>query len=112
MYSELEKSFLNISTYNELQWSLVDVKNQTCLETFREICEHVYHNLKKARVITAGIVLDEAAFLEEYGISPHQNTDEEKMRMKQDLATIHQHLGQIQAINGFWHLPLKNTSQH
>ncbi len=27
--SELGKSFLNISTYNELQWSLLDINNQT-----------------------------------------------------------------------------------
>ena len=31
LYSELGKSFLNISTYNELQWSLVDINNQTGL---------------------------------------------------------------------------------
>ena len=101
LYSELGKSFLNISTYNELQWSLVDINNQTGLETFREIREHAFHNLEKARVITAGIVLDGVAFLEEYGIPPHQYTDGQVKRMKQELATIHQNLGQIQAINGF-----------
>ena len=90
LYSEHGKSFLNISTYNELQWSLVDINNQTGLETFREICKHAYHNLGKARVITTGIVLDGVAFLKEYGIPPHQYTDEQKKRMKQDLATIHQ----------------------
>ena len=93
LYAELGKSFLNISTYTELQWSLVDINNQTGLETFREICEHAFHNLEKARAITAGIVLDGVAFLEEYGIPPHQYTDEQKMRMTQNLATIHQHLG-------------------
>lgn len=102
MYAELGKSFLHISTYNELQWSLLDINNQTTgLETLGEIREHAFHNLEKARVITAGIVLDGVAFLEEYGIPPHQYTDEQKMRMKQDLATIHQRLGQIQAFNGF-----------
>ena len=34
LYIELEKSFLHISTYNELQWSLDDINNQTGLETF------------------------------------------------------------------------------
>ena len=101
LYAELGKLFLHVITYNELQWSLVDINNQTGLETFREICKHAFHNLEKARVITAGIVLDGVAFLEEYGIPPHQYTDEQKMRMTQDLATIHQPLGQIQAINGF-----------
>ena len=71
LYAELGKSFLHISTYNELQWSLVDINNQTGLETFREICKHAYHNLKKARVITA-VVLNGVAFLDEYGIPPHQ----------------------------------------
>ena len=47
LYAELGKSFLNISTYNELQWSLVDINNQTGLETFREICEHTYHTSRK-----------------------------------------------------------------
>ena len=28
-YAELGKSFLHVSTYNELQWSLVDINNQT-----------------------------------------------------------------------------------
>ena len=101
LYAKLGKSFLHISTYNELQWSLVDIKTQTGLETLREICKHAFHNLEKARVITAGIVLNGVAFLKEYRIPPRQYTYEQKMRMKQDLATIHQRLGQIQAINGF-----------
>ena len=66
LYAELGKSFLHISTYNELQWSLVDINNQTGLESLREIRKHAFHNLEKARVITAGIVLDGVAFLEEY----------------------------------------------
>ena len=65
LYSELGKSFLNIGTYNELQWSLLDNSSQTGLETIREIYKHAFHNLEKARVITAGIVLDGVAFLEE-----------------------------------------------
>ena len=86
LYAELGKSFLHISTYNELQWSLLDINNQTTgLETLGEIREHAFHNLEKARVITAGIILDGVAFHEEYGIPPHQYTDEQKMRMKQDL---------------------------
>ncbi len=47
MYAELGKSFLHISTYNELQWSLVDINNQTGLEKCREIREHAFHNLEK-----------------------------------------------------------------
>ena len=62
LYAELGKSFLHVSTYNELQWSLVDINNQTGLETLREIHEDAFYNLKKARVITAGIVLDGVAF--------------------------------------------------
>ena len=45
LYAELGKSFLHVSTYNELQWSLVDINNQTGLEKSREICEHAFHNL-------------------------------------------------------------------
>jgi hypothetical protein len=62
---ELGKTFLNTSTYYELHWSLLDNSSQSDLETIREICEHAFHNLEKARVITAGIVLDGVAFLEE-----------------------------------------------
>lgn len=101
LYSELGKSFLNISTYNELQWSLLDTSIQTGLESITEIHEHAFQNLKKATVIPTGIVLYGVAFLKEYGVHPHLYTDEQWNRMKQDLVTILQNFGQIQAINVF-----------
>jgi hypothetical protein len=50
IYAELGKSFLHISTYNELQWLLVDINNQTGLETLREICKHAFITSRKQGV--------------------------------------------------------------
>ena len=101
LYSELGKLFLKTSTYNELQWLLLDSSHESDIESIREICECAFHNLKKARVIIAGIVLDRVPFLEELGFTPHHHTHEQQNTMKQDLATIHQQLGLIQELDGF-----------
>ena len=58
LYSELGKSLLSSSTYNELQWSLLDTSHESDMESIREIHECAFQNLEKARVIIAGIVLD------------------------------------------------------
>ena len=63
LYSELGKLFLKTSTYNELQWLLLDTSHESDIESIREICECAFQNLKKARVIIAGIVLDRVPFL-------------------------------------------------
>ena len=101
LYSELGKLLLKTSTDNELQLSLLDTSHKSDIESFREIHECAFHNLEKARVIIAGIVLDRVLFLEELGFTPHHHTHEQQNTMKKDLATIHQQLGQIQAIDGF-----------
>ena len=100
LYSELGKSFLKTSTYNELQWSLLDTSHESSIESIREICECAFQNLKQARVIIAGIVLDRVLFLEELRFSPH-HPHEQQNTMKQDLATIHQQSSLIQALDGF-----------
>jgi hypothetical protein len=101
LYSELGKLLLKTSTDNELQLSLLDTSHESDIESIREIRECAFHNLKKTRVIIAGIVLDRVQFLEELGFTPHHHTHEQQNTMKKDLATIHQQLGQIQAIDGF-----------
>jgi hypothetical protein len=58
LYSKLGISFLKTSTYNELQWSLLDTSHESDIESIREIHECAFQNLKNARVIIAGIVLD------------------------------------------------------
>jgi len=59
-------------------------------------------NLEKARVIFAGIVLDAVPFMEEFGLNHHHHrTHEQQNTMKQELATIHQLLGRIQAMDVF-----------
>jgi len=39
--------------------------------------------------------------MEEFGLNYHHNAHEQQNTMKQELATIHQHLGLIQAMGGF-----------
>ena len=90
-----------IGTYNELQWLVLDISSNSGLETIREICQCAFQQLEEARVITAMIVLDGVPFLEEFGFPHHQYKHEQKNRMKQDLATIHQQFSQIEALNGF-----------
>ena len=58
LYSKLGISFLKTSANNELQWSLLDTSHESDIESIREIHECAFQNLKKARVIIAGIVLD------------------------------------------------------
>ncbi len=65
LYSELGKLFLSTSTYNELQWLLLDTRHKSDMESIQEICECAFQNLKKARVMIAGILLDEVPFMEE-----------------------------------------------
>ena len=71
LYSKLGKSLLKTSTYNELQWLLLDTSHKSDIESIREICECAFQNIKKARVIVAGIVLDRVPFLEELEFTPH-----------------------------------------
>ena len=96
LYSKLGKSILSTSTYNELQWSLLDTSHESDMESIREICECAFKSLEKARVIIAGIVLDGVPFMEEFGLNHHHHTHEQKNTMKQELATNHQQLGLIQ----------------
>ena len=63
------------------------------MESIQEICECAFQNLEKARVIIAGIVLDGGSILEEFRFIHHHQTHEQKIMIKQDLATIHQQLG-------------------
>ena len=51
LYSKLGKLFLSTSTYNELQWLLLDTSCKSDMESIQEICEYAFQNLKKARVI-------------------------------------------------------------
>ena len=62
---------------------------------------YAFQNLEKARVIIAGIVLDGVSFMEEFGLNHHHHTHEEQNTMKQELATICQQIGLIQAMDGF-----------
>ena len=101
LYSELGQSLLKTSTHSELQWSLLDTSRESEIESIRDIRECAFHNLEKARVIISGIVLDGVTFMEEFGFTNHHHTHEQQNTMKQDLATIHQQLGLIQALDGF-----------
>ena len=66
LYSELGKSLLSSSTYNEFQWWLLDTSCESDIKSMREIRECAFQNLVKARVIIAGIVLDGVSFMEEF----------------------------------------------
>ncbi len=79
----------------------MDTSHESDIESIREIRECAFHNLEKARVIITGIVLDRVPFLAELGFTPHCHTHEQQNTMKQDLATIYQQLGLIQALNGY-----------
>ena len=100
LYSELGKSFLSSSTYNEFQWSLLDTSRESDIESMREICECAFQNLEKARVIIAGIVLDGVLFMEEFRLNHHHHTHDQQNTMKQELTTIHQQFGLIQVLDG------------
>ena len=101
LYSELGQSLLKTSTHSELQWSLLDTSHESEIESIRDIRECAFHNLKKARVISSGIVLDGVTFMEEFGFTNHHHTHDQLNTMKQELAKIHQQLGLIQALDGF-----------
>ena len=73
LYSRLGKLFLSSSAYNELQWSLLDTNHESDMESIQEIRECAFQNLKKARVIIAGIVLDGVPFMEEFGLHHHHH---------------------------------------
>ena len=88
------------STYNELQWSLLDTSRESDMESIQEIHE-AFQNLEKARVIIAWMVLDGVMFMEEFRLNDHHHTQEQQNTMKQELASIHQLLGLIQAMDGF-----------
>jgi hypothetical protein len=101
LYSKLGISFLCTTTCDELQWSILDTSCKSDMESIQEICECAFQNLKKARVIIAGIVLDGVPFMEEFGLNHLHHTHEQQNTMKQEHATIHQQLGLIQAVDGF-----------
>jgi hypothetical protein len=86
----------------------LDSSHDSDIESIREIHECVFHNLEKARVIIVGMVLDRVPFLEELGFTPHHHTHEKHNTTKQDLATIHQQLGLIQALDGCWTTALED----
>jgi hypothetical protein len=73
------------------------------MKSIQEIREYAFLNLEneKARVIIAGIVLDEVPFMEEFGLDHHHRTHEQQNTMMQELATIYQLLVLIQAMDGF-----------
>ncbi len=75
------------------------------------IRECAFQNLKRARDIIAGIVLDGVLFMEEFRLNHHHHTSEQQNTMKQELATICQQLGLIQLLDGCWHVPLKITTK-
>ena len=102
LYSELGQSLLKTSTHSELQWSLLDTSCESEIQSILDICECALHNLEKARVIISVIVLDGVTFMEEFGFTNHNHTHEQLNTMKQDLAKIHQQLGLIQALDGFF----------
>ena len=104
IYSELGQRLLKTSTHNELQWALLDTSRKSEIEC-------AFHNLKKARVVIAGKVLDGVTFMEEFGFTNH-HTNKQLISMKQELAKIHQKLGLIQALDVFFHQPLKITTKH
>ena len=81
-------------------WLVKDISSKSDIEKTRERCEFAFQNLKKARVVIAGIILDGFPFMAEFEFPQHQYTHEQK-RMKQDLAIIHQKLCQIHALDGF-----------
>jgi hypothetical protein len=101
LYSELGQSLLKTSTHSELQWLLLDTSRESEIESIRDICECAFHNLKKARVIISGRVLDGVTFMEEFGFTNHHHKHDQLNTMKQELAKIHQQLGLIQALDGF-----------
>jgi hypothetical protein len=111
LYSELGKSLLSSSTYNEFQWSLLDTSCKSETESMQEICECAFQILKKARVIIAGIVLDRVSFMEEFSLNHHHHTHEQQNTMKQELATIYQQLGLIQVLDGLFTPALEDYYQ-
>ena len=111
LYSELRKSLISGSTNDDLQWSLLDTSHELDTESMREILECAFQNLKKARVIIAGIVLDGVSFMEEFGLNHHHHTHEQQNTMKQELATIHQQLGLIELLRGLCTPALENFYQ-
>ena len=78
-----------------------DTSRESNMESIREMCECAFQNVEKARVIIAGIVLDAVLFMEEFGLNHHHHTHEQQNTMKQELATIHQQLYLIKAMDGF-----------
>ncbi len=74
LYSELGISIFSECLNNELQWSLLDTSHESDIESIREIHECAFHNLEKARVIIAGIVLDGVPFMEEFILNHHHHT--------------------------------------
>ena len=79
----------------------MDTSREYDTGSMQQILEFAFQNLEKARVIIAGIVLDGVSFMEEFGLNHHHHTHEQQNTMKQELATIHQQLGLIKAIDVF-----------